>query len=102
MPDTMTKVVFTRKAVSDLNEIWEYTFSTWSKEQANIYYNTLLADCGKVAEKPDSLGRNFDHVKTSLKGYQSGKHIIFYRKLKDGRVRVIRILHEKMDFQRHL
>ena len=102
MPGTMAKPVFTRKAASDLNDIWEYTFKTWSKEQANLYYNNLLADCGKVAQKPDTLGRSFEHVKTSLKGYPSGKHIIFFRILKDGRVRIVRILHEKMDFKRHL
>ena len=98
----MAKPIFTKKAASDLNDIWEYTFKTWSREQANLYYNTLLSDCGKIAQKPDSLGRNFDHVKTTLKGYQSGRHIIFFRKLKDGRTRIVRILHERMDFQRHL
>jgi len=90
MPGEMGKPVFTRKAAADLNDIWDYTYDTWSAEQANTYYNNLLADCSKVADKPENLGRHY------------GKHIIFFRKLQDGRVRIIRILHERMDFKRHL
>ena len=102
MPGEMGKPVFTRKAAADLNDIWEYTYDTWSAEQANTYYNNLLADCSKVADKPENLGRHYDDVRPAVKGYPSGKHIIFFRKLQDGRVRIIRILHERMDFKRHL
>ncbi len=88
----MGKIVFTRKAAADLNDIWDYTYDTWSAEQANTYYNNLLADCGNVADKPEKLGRHYDDVRPAVKGFPSGKHIIFFRKLQDGRVRIIRIL----------
>ena len=72
MPDEMGKPVFTRKAAADLNDIWDYTYDTWSAEQANTYYNNLPADCSKVADKPENLGRHYDDVRPAVKGYPSG------------------------------
>ncbi|MBP3257945.1 MAG: hypothetical protein J6M23_08145 [Bacteroidales bacterium] len=34
--------------------------------------------------------------------YRVGHHIIFFKKHDDGSVWVDRVLHEKMDYQRHL
>jgi toxin ParE1/3/4 len=34
----MAKIVFTNKAKEDLQEIWEYTYKTWSEKQADKYY----------------------------------------------------------------
>jgi toxin ParE1/3/4 len=34
----MTKVKFTKIAVKDLSDIWNYTADNWSERQANIYY----------------------------------------------------------------
>ena len=102
MQDTMAKLVFTRKAAEDLEGIWKYTFDTWSREQADKYYNSILAYCETVARRPEYLGRHYEDVKSTLRGYPSGKHIIFFRRLQDGRVRIVRILHERMDLKRHL
>lgn len=35
-------------------------------------------------------------------GFKVGHHIIFYKKHSDGSIWMDRILHEKMDYQRHL
>jgi len=41
----MTKYFFSNKAIEDLSAIWNYTIETWSEEQADKYYNMLLAFC---------------------------------------------------------
>jgi len=38
----MAKFYFTNLAVSDLAEIWDYTYDEWSENQANKYYEFLL------------------------------------------------------------
>ena len=38
----MAKINFTKKAKIDLEEIWEYTYETWSEKQADKYYNELI------------------------------------------------------------
>ncbi|MDP9954950.1 plasmid stabilization system protein ParE [Epilithonimonas hungarica] len=34
----MAKYLFTKKAVDDLSEIYEYTYEFWSENQADKYY----------------------------------------------------------------
>ena len=41
-------------------------------------------------------------LKPGLMGHKVGHHIIVYRKHRDGSIWVVRILHERMDYQRHL
>lgn len=86
----------TNKAVEDLNGIWEYTFDTWSVEQADTYYTLLLDYCQKIADKPD-LEKSYDGIRNDLFGLKVNRHIIFYRKIKTGMIEITRILHDRMD-----
>ena len=51
---------------------------------------------GKVA------GKNYPEVRTDIFGFRSGQHIIFYRKLKDIRIEIARVLHNRMDLKNRL
>jgi len=95
----MPKFHLTNKAVEDLGEIWNYTFDTWSESQADKYYLELLEKCKEVTENP-SLGKVYDGILKSLKGYKVNTHIIFYRALSHQEIE--RILHQKMDLRKHL
>ena len=97
----MSKYRFTRKAVEDLNNIWKYSFETWSEEQADLYYHMLIASCEKLAENPE-IGKNYDEIFTDLKGYLAGKHVIFYRSMEDNLIEITRILHGRMDLKNKL
>ena len=98
----MANYSISKKAISDLDSIWEYTAQTWSVEQADAYYLQIYESIRLLPLIPDFLGRSFDTVKPGLRGFHSGHHIIFYKKRDDGSVLVDRILHEKMDFSRHI
>lgn len=98
----MAKINFTKKAKIDLEEIWEYTYETWSEKQADRYYNELIEKCQEL-QKNIEQGRDYSRLYENLKGYKINKHIIFYRLLdKVKTIEITRILHEKMDIKKHL
>ncbi|MEQ8928016.1 MAG: type II toxin-antitoxin system RelE/ParE family toxin [Fulvivirga sp.] len=97
----MVKYQLTKKAVQDLNRIWNYTYETWSEDQADEYYKMLLSRCNDAAKKP-SIGRKYPQVKDGLLGIIANKHLIFYRQLTSHTIEIIRILHGRMDLNSRL
>jgi toxin ParE1/3/4 len=92
--------VLTKKAVSDLEEIWRYTANAWSVAQADRYYSLIIDEIEYICKNIDS-GKSMEHVR---KGYRASKvksHLIFYR-VNTGTVEVIRILHERMDIDNRM
>ena len=45
----------------DLENIWLYTFETWSVEQADRYYNLILDEIEYLTKNPTS-GKNYSHI----------------------------------------
>jgi len=86
-------------AENDLEEIWLYTFEQWSVKQADSYYNEILAIIERLASG-DLKGRHTNIRRGYLK-YPAGKHLVFFRQSGD-KIEVVRILHQSMDFERHL
>ncbi|MBL4760561.1 MAG: type II toxin-antitoxin system RelE/ParE family toxin [Mariprofundaceae bacterium] len=48
-----------------------------------------------------TIGKHYHNVDSSLLAHLCLKHIIFYRIVSD-EVRIIRVLHQSMDFEQHL
>jgi toxin ParE1/3/4 len=96
----MGRCVLSPLAQSDLNEIWNYTESRRGIDQAEIYIRQLRQHIRAIATQPTS-GRACPEVRAGCHKYRSGSHFLFYRITSDG-VDVVRILHERMDFERHL
>ncbi|MBK9104110.1 MAG: type II toxin-antitoxin system RelE/ParE family toxin [Saprospiraceae bacterium] len=94
----MSKYVLARKAILDLAGIWEYTCTTWSESQADTYYALLTGSFLTLSENP-ALGKHYDEISLGLKGMRVGQHIIFYQQSKANQIRIIRILHVRMDLQ---
>ena len=86
-------------AKTDLENIWLYTLEQWSVTQADRYYNTIITTIEQLTSG-EIKGRYTD-IRPDFLKYPIGKHLIFFRKLKD-EIEVIRILHQWMDFDRHL
>jgi toxin ParE1/3/4 len=92
--------VLTKKAISDLEEIWFHTVEKWSAAQADRYYNLIFDEINFICKDIES-GKPMDHVR---KGYRASKvksHLIFYRVVNNV-VEIIRILHERMDIDNRL
>lgn len=88
------------EADGDIDAITEYTVQTWGTAQAIRYIQGLHAELQKLADNP-RRGRPFntEHLDYLLKNYE--KHSIFYKSADEG-IFVVRVLHSRMDFLRHL
>jgi toxin ParE1/3/4 len=89
-----------RRARSDLAEIWRYSNLHWGQEQADRYVYEIYRACGRLAANP-SLGRKIPKVQKEIRKYHSGSHVIVHRK-RGKQIYVVRILHESMAHERHL
>jgi len=97
----MAKVILRQEAIDDLNNIWEYTFVKCSEFQADKYYETIKFACKEIGRNP-KLGKEYTEISRSLLGLKSGKHIIFYQKISENEIEVIRILHQRMELKDRL
>lgn len=95
-------IKISKEAQVDLENIWLYTFETWSKEQADRYYNLILDEIEYLTENPTS-GQDFSPIREGYYRSKVKSHFIFYRiNLKENAVEIIRILHQQMDIENRL
>ena len=73
----MAKYYFTKKAIEDLNSIWNYTINVWSEQQADVYYRMIIEVCNNILINPYKFSKSYDIVDKDLYGRRAGKHIIF-------------------------
>ena len=97
----MSKYFLSNKAVDDLSKIWDYTYEVWSESQADKYYYELLEDCQELS-KNQNLGRNYNEIDMEIYGCKSGQYIIFYRKLNEMEIEIVRFLHSRMDLKNNI
>ena len=98
----MAKYDLSQKAAEDLFSIWKYTLDNWSATQADNYYSTLEEAFSEIAVHPLKFGKSVDEIYPGLYSYHIKRHIIFYLLQENGRVLIVRILLEKMDYRKHL
>jgi toxin ParE1/3/4 len=96
----MEKCEFTKKAVQDLNEIWEYTYEAWSERQADKYYYLIYQTCLTLASSPN-LGRHYPQINPHILGYTAYRHFILFERRPDKSILVIRILHGRRDLKNY-
>ena len=95
----MSLVTFSPAAAADLDNIWNYTAEEWGADQADRYTDDIHDICGSLA-RGEKRGRNVD-VREDYRKHAAGKHFVFFR-VADTGIKVIRILHQSMDIERHL
>lgn len=88
-----------KEAEIDLENIWLYTFETWSKEQADRYFNLIFEEIEYLTQNPNS-GKDYSHIREGYYRSKVKSHFIFYRiNLKENVLEIIRILHQQMDIE---
>ena len=93
----------------DFANILKWTTENFGAPQARVYRDTLVQAIGDLAHGPDVAGSKVrDDIMPGLRTLhvarhgRRGRHFILYR-VGEGRVIEIgRILHDRMDLQRHL
>jgi toxin ParE1/3/4 len=86
-------------ARADLENIWNYTADTWSPEQADKYISEFVTAFAAIAAG-ERKGRLIPERAGYLK-YAVGSHLVFYRE-GEATIDVVRVLHQRMDVERHL
>ncbi len=90
-----------KQAIDDLNSIWVYTFNKWSKEQADRYYDLIIKEFEYIAIN-FLAGQPAQQTRKNYRVIKVKSHLIFYKKLENQVVEIVRILHEKMDIESRL
>jgi len=89
-----------KSAKRDLKGISRYTKEKWGAENEEQYLNALFDRFEQIREDP-SRWKFRPELFPDSQTASSGKHLIFFKI--DGKViQVARILHQQMDFIRHL
>jgi toxin ParE1/3/4 len=88
------------RARRDLAEIWRYTLETWSRSQADGYYDDIIATLEALATGR-KRGKPIDKIRQGFLSCPCGSHWIVYRQT-GAQILIIRILHQRMNLSRHL
>src|ERR1700743_3213789 len=89
----------TRNADADMDGIADYTRRKHGDRQLALYLNGLETCFARLAEHP-GLGTACDGVRPDLREQRHEHHVVFFVAKPYG-VRIIRVLHERMDRRRH-
>ncbi len=101
----MNRYVLTPAARADLDQIWDYTADRWDADQAEKYLREVQRAIERVVDNP-GIGRSCDEVRPGYRKHVVGTHTLYYRVVQHvdtvGVIDVVRILHQRMDVDRHL
>lgn len=87
-------------ALGDLDSIYAHTIQKWGRDQADRYLNDIWDTFEKITQTPERW-RLRDKLYPGCRICFTGRHAILYR-LHAGRVEIARVLHDAMDFPRHI
>ena len=96
----MRRFEFTPRARRDLEQIWEYSFEHFGLEKAEAYLRDIQRAVMTVTEDP-RRGLACDEIRSGYRKFSVGSHILFFRESAT-RLVIVRILHARMNFDRHL
>ena len=96
----MSGYTLTPRAKTDIDDIWNYSEERWGLEQAKRYIRELQRAMETVARDP-KRARSCDDIRPGYRRFSVGSHIIFFVTTGD-KIEIIRVLHQRMDFEQHL
>jgi toxin ParE1/3/4 len=95
------RVAYTPRARDDLAEIWDYTAERWGTAQAERHVRAIDATAKAVAAG-EAPARDLSEARPGYRRAVSGSHLIILRDGDEGALVVVRVLHRRMDIDRHL
>lgn len=94
------RLILTGAAEADLRAIFRYSKVTFGKAQAAAYVATINSKIEVILASPQ-IGRRFDKIDDDMRLVACLSHHIYFRIVGD-ELRIIRVLHQRMDAPRHL
>ena len=96
----MLSISYKPLARIDLEDIWNYTLEKWSVEQAEFYVRQIYNEIEKLSLHP-SIAKSVYYNEAEYLQFKVNHHFVFCRATRVELI-VVRILHERLDFLRHL
>ncbi|MBX3486250.1 type II toxin-antitoxin system RelE/ParE family toxin [Phenylobacterium sp.] len=96
----MSGYILSPAAQADIDTIWDVGEAKWGLEQAERYARQILRAIETVSADP-RRGRRCDDIRAGYFKFAVGAHMLFYRPVGD-MLDIVRVLHQRMDFPRHL
>jgi toxin ParE1/3/4 len=96
----VAKFHLTNLAATDLSDIADFTIQNFGIEQAR-FYRDGFNNCFEILAENPQLGRSAADLAPNLRRYEHQAHVVFYLP-EDTGILIVRILHQRMDFKRHL
>jgi toxin ParE1/3/4 len=93
-------VELTKAADADLTEIYVYSYREFGEARAEAYFLSLGRCFEQLARFP-GMGRSIDYIRRGYFRFPHASHTVYFIRIPDG-IRVIRVLHQRMDPERHL
>jgi toxin ParE1/3/4 len=94
------KLEFSPNAEDDLRSILDYSLTTWGRTQRDHYADRIMGALGELLVYP-MLGSSRDDVSLELRMLRVAQHVVYYR-VRPSTVRIVRILHAKLNPATHL
>lgn len=88
------------KAYDDLTRIYQYSLKEFGQAKATQYLSSIDEAFQKI-NRDIGIGTDYGHISPELLAYPVASHIIFFKRANHNLI-VIRVLHQAMDFTRHL
>jgi toxin ParE1/3/4 len=92
------KFVLSKRAESDLRKVKTDSLKKWGEEKTKVYLLHLESRMQWLADNPN-LGKSRDEVRTGLRSFPEGKHVVFYRLGLDC-IEVAGVPHHRRELQR--
>ena len=96
----MAEYHLTRNAVADLRAIADYGLENFGFAKAR-QYRRGLEKCFRSLARTPAIGLSADELVTGIRRYKYQSHWIFYLASGKG-ITIVRVLHTRMDFVKHL
>ena len=96
----MRHLELTQIARADLKSIRRYSQRTWGPDRTAEYMGALR-DTLQGLLAGTVVSRNREDLRPGLQMATSGRHCVFFE-VEQSRIVVVRVLHDRMDYQRHL
>ena len=103
-PGSVETLVDNEIAVQNLTKMANQKgYAVRSEKIADEYYRGIVRELRQITNQEYmNFDKKYNEIQSGLYGHRFKHHIIFYDFLTDGDVRIIRILHEMMDFKSRL
>jgi toxin ParE1/3/4 len=93
----------------DFANILKWTTENFGPRQARVYRDILVQAIGEFANGPEVAGsKTRDEIAPGLctlhiaRRGRRGSHFLMYRVAPESTIEIVRILHDRMDLQRHI